>query len=67
MKKQTGEAILHSTFCLRSRVRFRFTQTRDAVADFALAALFKERRAFETLEDIALATKSGCRAETAML
>jgi len=45
----------------------RLAQPRDAVAGFALAALFKERRALETLEDIALATEGGRRAQTAML
>jgi hypothetical protein len=67
MKKQTGEAILHSTFCLRSRVRFRFAQTRNAVAGLPLAALFEKFSALETLEDVALAAKGGRRAQTAML
>jgi len=39
----------------------------DLVTGFALAALFKERGAFETLEDIALAAQSGGRAEAGML
>jgi hypothetical protein len=49
------------------RIRFRFAQTRDAVARFALAAFLEEGGAFKTLEDIALATESGRRAQTAML
>ena len=44
-----------------------FAQTRDAVAGLPLAALFKKLDAFETLEDIALATQGGRRAQTAML
>ena len=65
MKKQTGEAILHSTFSLR--LRLRLAQARDAVAGLALAALFEEGGALKTLEDIALAAQGGRRAETAML
>jgi hypothetical protein len=50
-----------------SRFRLCLAQARDAVAGLALAALFEERRAFKTLEDIALAAQGGRRAETAML
>jgi hypothetical protein len=50
-----------------SSVRLGFAQTRDAVAGLPLAAFFEKFRAFETLEDIALAAKSGRRAQTAML
>ena len=49
------------------RVRFRLAQTRDAVAGLPLAAFLEKFRALETLEDIALAAKSGRRAQTAML
>ena len=49
------------------RFRLGFPQARDAITGFPLAALFKKFHAFETLEDIALATQGGCRAETAML
>jgi len=49
------------------RFRFCFAQAGDLVAGFTLAALFEERRAFKTLEDIALAAQGGRRAETAML
>jgi len=49
------------------RFRLRFTQTGDAVAVFALTTFFEKFRAFKTLENIALAAKSGRRAETAML
>jgi hypothetical protein len=52
---------------IKSRVGFGFAEARDAVAGFALTALFQERRAFKTLEDIALAAQGGRRAETAML
>jgi hypothetical protein len=58
-------AIRHSKF--DSRFRFRLAQAGDFVAGFALAALFEERRAFKTLEDIAFAAQGGRRAETAML
>jgi hypothetical protein len=67
MKKQTGEAILHSTFCLRSRVRFRLAQTSDTVAGLPLAAFFEKFSALETLKYIALAAQRGRRAQTAML
>ena len=50
-----------------SRLRLRLAQTRDAVAGLPLAAFFEKFGAFKTLEDIALAAKSGRRAETAML
>jgi hypothetical protein len=50
-----------------SSVGLRFAETGDAVAGFALAAFFEERRALKTLEDIALAAQRGGRAETAML
>jgi hypothetical protein len=58
-------ATLNSQFA--SRFRLGFAQAGDAVAGFALTALFKERRAFKTLEDIAFAAQGGRRAETAML
>jgi hypothetical protein len=51
----------------KSRVRLGFAQARDAVAGLPLAAFFEKFRALETLEDIALAAKSGRRAQTAML
>jgi hypothetical protein len=57
----------HSDIPHLSSVGLRFAQTGDAVAGFALAAFFEERRALETLEDIALAAQGGRRAETAML
>jgi hypothetical protein len=50
-----------------SRLWLGLAETRDAVAGLALAALFEERRALETFEDIALAAQGGRRAETAML
>jgi hypothetical protein len=50
-----------------SRFRFRLAQTRDAVASLPLAAFLEKFRALETLEDIALAAKSGRCAQTAML
>ena len=46
----------------RSGFRLGLAETRDAVAFFPLTALFEEFGAFETLEDIALATQGGCRA-----
>jgi len=49
------------------RVGLSFAQTRYAVAGLPLAALLEKFRALEALEDIALAAKSGRRAETAML
>jgi len=50
-----------------SGFRLGLAETGDLVAGLALAALFEERRAFKTLEDIALATQGGRRAEAAML
>ena len=50
-----------------SRLGFGFAQAGDLVAGFAMTALFEERRAFKTLEDIALAAQGGRRAETGML
>jgi hypothetical protein len=49
------------------RVRFRFAQTRDAVAVLPLAAFLEEFGALKALEDIALAAQRGRRAQTAML
>ena len=46
---------------------FGFAETGDAVAILPLAAFLEQRRAFETFEDIALATQHGRRAQTAML
>jgi hypothetical protein len=57
--------IRHSSSDLR--FGFGFAEVGDFVAGFALAALFQERGALETLQNIALATQSGSRAETAML
>jgi hypothetical protein len=54
-----------SAFALRFRLGL--AEAGDLVAGLALAALFKEGRAFKTLEDIALAAQGGRRAETAML
>jgi hypothetical protein len=57
----------HSPLITFLRFWFGFPQAGDLVAGFALAALFKKRRALETFEDIALAAQGGRRAETAML
>jgi hypothetical protein len=62
----------HSQFEIRhpkfsSRFRFRLAETRDTVAVFPLTALLEEFGALKTLEDIALATQGGGRAEAAML
>jgi len=46
---------------------FRLAQPRNAVAVLPLTALFEEFGALKTLENIALATEGGRRAQTAML
>jgi len=52
---------------MESGVRFGFAEAGDAVAVFPLTTLFKKRNTLETFEDVALAAKSGRRAQTAML
>ena len=52
---------------MKLRVRLGFTETRDAVAGFPLAAFLEDFRALKTLENIALAAQGGRRAEAAML
>jgi hypothetical protein len=66
LKRCSGHAPTLQRFN-ESRVWFRFAEAGDLVAGLALTALFEERRAFKTLEDIALAAQGGGRAETAML
>jgi hypothetical protein len=50
-----------------SRLGLGFAEASDAVAVLPLTAFFQEFRAFKTLEDIALATQGGSRAQAAML
>jgi len=50
-----------------SHFRLRLAQPGDAVAVLPLAAFLEEFGALEALEDIALATEGGRRAQTAML
>jgi hypothetical protein len=66
MKRQTVNRFGASTPWI-SRFRLGFTETGNPVAFFPLATLFEERGAFETLENVALTTQSGGRAEAAML
>jgi hypothetical protein len=64
---RSQSAIRNQKPAIELRVGLRFAQTRDAIAGFALTAFFEKRRAFKTLEDIALAAQRGRRAQTAML
>jgi hypothetical protein len=57
--------IRYSTFLLH--VRLGFTEAGDAVAFLPLAAFLENFDALEALENIALATQGGRRAQTAML
>jgi len=59
----------HSSLATRHFLGFRLglAEAGDFVAGLALTALFEERRAFKTLENIALATEFGHRAQTGML
>ena len=61
--------IPHSAFRIPhlSDCWFGFVEARDAVAILPLAAFLEEFGALEALEDIALATEGGRRAQTAML
>ena len=52
---------------MNSRFRLRFAQSGDAVTGLPLAAFLEEFGALKALEDIALATEGGRRAQTAML
>jgi hypothetical protein len=57
----------HSEFRTGLRLRLGLPKSCDAVAVFPLAAFLEEFGTLEALEDIALATESGRRAQTAML
>lgn len=52
---------------IQSSVWLGFAETRNAVAVFPLTAFLEDFRAFETLENIALAAKGGRCTETTML
>jgi hypothetical protein len=67
MNRQTGTPGSTLQLGNESRFRLRFAETRDAVAVLPLATFLEEFRAFKTLQDIALATQGGSRAQTAML
>jgi hypothetical protein len=66
-KNHPDRAHRKSDIVNRSGFRFRFAETGNAVAFLPLTAFLEERGALETLEDIALATQGGGRAEAAML
>jgi len=71
-RKTRQRAVFHSALripnsAIELHVRLRLAQAGDAVAVLPLAALLEEFGALEALENIALATEGGRRAQTAML
>ena len=67
LRLKTGLQTVWSQIVNELRFRLRLAQAGDFFTRFALAALFQERRAFKTLENITFAAQGGGRAETAML